>query len=64
MAKLTVFRFRYFDRARGAWIEAPDLATQKAIADVGGVVVPDSGEEVEPGLVSMSGLVIRGRALG
>ena len=64
MGKLTVFRFHYFDRARGAWIQAPDLATEKAIADVGGSPEAGSAQEIDPGRVSMSGLVIRDSPVG
>ena len=56
MAKLLVYRFEYFDRAAKIRRVADDFATEKAIREVGGTVVRDSGKEVPEGEVTFSGI--------
>jgi hypothetical protein len=57
MAKIPVYRFRYFSQAQQAWTEAPDYATEKAIRSIGGELIADSEKLVEEGLVSFSGIL-------
>jgi hypothetical protein len=54
-----VYRFRYFDRAQGKLVEAPDMATDSAIRELGAVHVPGSGVMVDESRVSRMGIVRR-----
>ena len=56
MAKLLVYRFEYFDRAANARAVADDFATEKAIREVGGTVLHETGKEVPEGEVTFSGI--------
>ena len=57
--KVTVFRFRYFDRATGQTQTSDDFATAAMIAQIGATIVEGTAMEVEPGEVSINGLMRR-----
>lgn len=56
---LMVYRFKYFDRDRQAFVEAAHLATDKAIREFGGLPIPGSALAVEASRVGRSGVVLR-----
>ena len=61
MDRVPVYAFNYFDRASGEWMLAPDLATETAIREMAGKVMPDTAQEVSLSEVGRSGLVRRVR---
>ena len=59
MTTIVVHRFKYFDRERNVLVESEDLATEKAIRELGGVLIPDTAVAVHDSRVSRSGILIR-----
>jgi hypothetical protein len=62
MPMIVVYRFRFFDKAKGKLVEAEDMATDKAIRQLDGVRIPGSEKSVEASRVSRLGLLTRPRA--
>jgi hypothetical protein len=56
---LMVYRFKYFDRDRKAFVMAGHLATDKAIREFGGLPIPGSALVVEASRVGRSGVVVQ-----
>lgn len=62
MESLTVYQFRYFNRATGLFELSSDWATAKAIEEIGGRIIEESAKQVGAGSVSQpSGFVMLNR---
>lgn len=60
MAKVTVYRFEYFDRPTGRMRISDDYATAKAIREIGAVLLPETAMEVDACRVGVhSGYLMR-----
>ena len=59
MAKITVYQFEYFDRSEGRRKVSEDYATEKAIREIGAVLLPETAIEVDQSQVGVhSGYLI------
>lgn len=59
MQKVTVYKFKFFDRASLSWHTADDMATESAIKAMGAVAIAGSAVEMDAARVGAAGLVIR-----
>jgi hypothetical protein len=59
MSLIVVSRFMFYDREKGDLVEALDMGTDKAIRELGGVVIPGSSIVVDESRVGRAGLLIR-----
>jgi hypothetical protein len=48
MSIVLVFHFRIWDFTKGEWIVQPLKSTAENIKEIGGEVIPESGEEIDP----------------
>ncbi|HUP29612.1 MAG TPA: hypothetical protein VM122_05525 [Usitatibacter sp.] len=61
MALITVYRFKYLDPLSKTLLEARDYATDKAIRELGGVKLENTGIAVDDSRVGRSGILIQDR---
>ena len=57
MQKIKVFRFQYFDRGTKQFKESDDFATEKAIVEMGAIVLHHATKEVEERVIGRAGIV-------
>jgi hypothetical protein len=55
--QVTVYRFEYFDKSRQCWVVAPDLATERAITEMGAVVLYATAQQIDSRRVGVAGIV-------
>lgn len=60
MPRITVYQFRFWNRATRSFEVSPDWATEKTILEIGAELIEISAAEVDAGRVSQpSGFLIR-----
>lgn len=57
MAKVTVYRFETWDPLKRAFVRSARLATREAIEAAEAVILPETAQEVDVGLVGKDGIV-------
>jgi hypothetical protein len=61
---LRVYRYRAWDEMLSAWLIYPVKSTPERIAAMGGIVVPGTGEYIEPAKLDESGVYHMPRRTG
>lgn len=61
---LRVYRYRAWDETLGAWLIYPVKTTPERIAALGGIIVPDTDEYVDPSLLDDTGIYHMPRRTG
>ena len=64
MEKVAVYRFRYFDHASRRYQMSQTFATERAIAQVGGRLLPETERFVPAKLVGGNGYLIQSLSQG
>jgi hypothetical protein len=59
MPKITVYRYKIFDEHSQSYMLSKSLATRRAIDAAGGVIIPETSEEVELDRLNADGIVVR-----
>lgn len=62
MEQVAVYRFRYFDHASRRFQMSQTFATERAIAQVGGRLMPETERRVPKELVGENGYLVQGLA--